>query len=128
MRFAFLAAGSLDGLPPVLGRARILPPILEEVGQARNRLPFEHRSRLGSRVLDDLLKQLDKVVLIWKLESLDSSREPSDRFIFAERIQRPDAGFVFVLFGVRLDRLRQLNAKLGERLHIELRLQKLSAN
>ena len=47
------------------------------------------RRRSRGAILDDLLIELDEVVLVRQLEPLDAGGQPGDRFVFAERVERP---------------------------------------
>ena len=119
--FPLVVVGSLDGLPPVVGRPGILPAVFEDLGQLRE---SRGSGRLVRRRLqrERLLVELDEVVLVGQLEPLDAGGQPGDGFVFAERVEGPGWGhFVFVVGRVA----EQGNRLAGHRLHAELRPEEL---
>ena len=69
------------------------------------------------------------VVFVGKFETLDAGGKPGDGFVFAERVERPDACFAVFLFfiGVLLFADGQHVAELRHCLHAELRFEEAGA-
>ena len=116
---AVLVGVLLHELPPILGRLRVLPAVLEDLRQLSQGLDRQLRLWPRRRFSGgDLLKNLDVVELVGQVESLDAGGQPGYRLIFSQGVQGVRAALVFLR--VIGGHASESPAVLGHRLHAEL--------
>ncbi len=116
--FALCVGGGLDGLAPILRGPRILPAVLEYLGQADQGI--EPAGPLF--LLGHLLVQADKVELVGQLETPHAGGQPGYGLGLLERMQRVGAAGIAGVVG---GQPAEMPAVLRKRLHAELAAQEI---